>query len=583
MNPETDLICLEIVKGLPKAPGDPHSTEQDMVVLDLLDPDGFSVQPDGWTLGLPGIKRNGIWVESQITDGRTLIAAPKENVTETIQLVISNTDLLQRTQLFTKLQRMCLDAQTFWTNTYQVEPVYLKFKANGARVFQYALLYDLSIADASDPYEMAEAVEVTIVLERETAWRMVVPPGGNPIEYWYYAQGKIRGVDYDYEDMSLAGAASFHFETIYNRNEWDSTAYAGFSSYNWIDIDAEKVPGDAPALIHLDCYIQAKNGSSAGNLFVHKTTVPRVQNDHDDDEFLLHHVLNCGDADAASAITKAVDTCGVYSNGSNANRYIGTYTAASGANWIEDVCYWWQCLGTGTRLNLTSWRGEFVAFLRCNQLTGDLGDVEARLKITTMRFTEWIGDRVTMPLITVGADCLNEFALAYLGRFKIPFDSNTESWFYDGRGVSVIDKSSQQSNIKFEIQLFNESGSSRNVQMVDLILLPINEGSVGMVTPISRQVSEYYENSHIIYDNTGYISHGNPDAVARQTITDITQQNLHDIIAFTGPGIMLTPHRNNHLEFLYEMVTAGVLSSPPAQSFSIRMNIVPRCYGVADL
>lgn len=583
MNPETDIICLEIVKGIPKAPGDPHSTEQDLETLNLLDPNGFGVQPDGWTMGLPGLKRSGVWVDSQLSDGRSLIAAAKDNVTETLTLAIGNQDLLQRYQLFTKLQRLAEDARAFWTADYQIEPVYLKFKANGARVFQYALIYDLTIADTSDPYEVAEAIEVTLVIEREPAWRMVVPPGGNPVEYWLWAQGKIPGVDYNYEQVGLASLNSFHYETIYNAAEWDATAYAGFSFRNWIDIDANKLPGDAPALVFLDCYTDTRNGRSAGEVHVAKTTVSRTQNDHDGDLFYLHHILNCGDADAASAITKAVDTCGVYSNGSNVNRYIGTYTAASGANWIANVCYWWQCLGTGTRLNLTSWRGEFIAFLRCNQLTGALGDVETRLKITLMRYTELIGPRVIMPFLTIGADCLNEFGLAYLGRFKIPFDTDTDTWFYDGRGISVIDKSAMQSNIKFEIQLFNDCGSSRNVQMLDLILLPINEGCLSMTTPISRQTSEYQESSHIYYDNTGYVAHGHIDGVARHAIIEISDTQWHDAIGYTGQDLMLTPHKDNRLEFLFQEAESGVLSSPAYQELRIRLNIVPRCYGVADV
>lgn len=575
MNPETDIICLQIVKGIPKAPGDTESAEQEMVILDLLDANGFSVQTDGWTMGLPGLKRGGTWVETQITDGRELIAAPKDNVTETIELGIGNQDLLQRYQLFTKLQRMADDARAFWADGYQIEPVYLKFKANGARVYQYALIYTISIADSSDPYEIAEAVKVSLVIEREPAWRMVVPPGGNPLEYWFWSQGKTRGVDYDWEDMSL-GTNTDHlaYGILPNVCEFDGADKTTFLTTPWIDIDGAKIPGDAPALV---CTAYTIDGELFSHLHMALSTEPRRRYDRSLNEYAyMRNTLNCGDA--GDLVVKAVDACGARSNDQIANRYIHSDTILAATTTFTNELRWSNVSGDPSfPFHNNQMHGEWAIYLRCQCTNGSDGDIEVRAYFQRDNEYTYLPAQ-EVPGRTAGV-CANEFDWLYMGRVQLPQSGDVSSSIA-GTGFSNNDEAWIPG-----VEARNTAGANRVFEAIDLVFMPINEGYC--VADGSGLFNNNMGNSDtLVVDNTGYFTHGKP---ADHCATHSTNGEQGVQLQGSVPG--LKPGVDNRLYFLqryYRSVAAYHVAFIPTPGLNtndgpVRINIVPRCYGVADL
>lgn len=582
MNPETDLICFEIVKGIPKAPGDTASAEQDLVTFDLLDVNGLSVQPNGWTMAQPGIKRGGTWAESQLTDGRTLIAAGKENVVETISLVMSNASLQQRHQILASLRRLADDARLFWTHNYQIEPVYLKLKVAGATAHQYALIYNIEVADSSDPFNIHVAWEVTITVEREPAWNLVVPPGGNPIEYLFWSQGKTRGVEYDYTDMSLwENTDHFAYKDVTMRCEFNA-AYDALRSENFIDIDANDIPGDAPALLFVDVEEDLPPNWNPYELYIARSTLPRTVDDQEDATFLTRNTLNAGDADVGSLITKAISaSCGVYSNG-GANRYHGTYTVPAGvsANWREDVCRWRDGINGATTLNLNSFRGEYIVFVRMAATNGSDGDIQVRLKVTNLANTVWYSPVVDLPVDTLIITCVDYFLL-YFGRITIPLGSKARSWV-DGRGLSTILQSGGTGNLEFQLQTWNTTGSTRDIQILDLWLMPVGEETGSVFLDLDYVAPDF----HIYADNTGYVNHGEPISIGRH-INEVTDpgRRWHDDKEVRGSIPTLKPKHNNRLYFLLAENNANRdnLASRAPTELTTRLNIIPRCYGVSPL
>jgi hypothetical protein len=585
MNPETDIICLELVKGIPKAPGDTESAEQPLVTLDLLDANGLSVQTNGWTPALPGIKRGGTWSDSQLTDGRRLIAGNKDNVTETMNLAISNTDLKQRFQILGKLNQLLDDAREFWVGGYQLEPVYLKFKAACASVYQYALIYNGTVAQDNDAFEESNPWQVTLTFERESAWRMVVPPGGNPIEYHFWSQGKERGIDYTYTDMNLGSNADHvGYGELPNVCEFNGADKTTFLTEPWIDLLASQIPGDAPALV---CAVFRVYGEFLNQLHMALSTEPPRRYDRDIDEYAYtRNTLNAGDATVA---TKVVDDCGALSNDQIVDRYIHSDTvAAATVNFTEVISWTNASANPSYPLHLNQMSGEWALYLRSHIASGSDGDVEARLVFDDSAGLS--GTLVTLPYAQIpsrstGVTCANEFDLVYMGRMKFPL---TEQPFtsFEGFGLAVDDQNAWQ----VAVEVRNTAGADRVFEVIDLIFIPIHEGyCIGNPDALENRGVQNGTNNdlnQLILDNTGYFNHGHTD-------DSCLYQNLsYDTFAIQLLGNIprLKPGVDNRLYFIqrfwrtgnaYQVAFIGSLFA--GDKGPVRINIVPRCYGIADL
>jgi hypothetical protein len=583
MNPETDLICLEIVKGIPKAPSDTESAEVDLVILNLLDPNGFSVQTNGWTPAFPGIKRGGTWTESQITDGRTLIAASKDNVTETLNLTIGNADLGQRFQLLQKLDQLLEDARRKWEGS-QIEPVYIKFKAACASVHQYALIYNGTVAQDNDPFEESNPWQLTLTLERESAWRMVVPPGGNPLEYWFHSQDKERGKDYTYEDLLLYDNVDhWAWRELDNACEFNGADKTTFLTYPWVDVDAIDIPGDAPALL---CTTFSVGQKSINQLYMARSTEPRRRYHRELDDFAyMRNTLNAGDVPSLT-----VDSCGLLTNDQIVNRYIHQETVLAASTTYANAIQWRVGVGVANPCApflLNQMQGEWALYLRCQATSGADGDLEARILISSANsiVDQYEMRTAKVPYQNVVANCI-EFDLTYMGRVQLPLNGHVNA---SGGGVGY---DTYNDGWYITVQVRNAVGSDRVFEILDLVFMPITEGFC-VVNPDAQadwpfvSAGASVRPGLIVVDNTGYFNHGHTDDTC---IYVPDSEGAISSLQLLGTAPTAKPGIDNRFYFLIreyhpsssQQFSRGVVT-PANEEFQVRMNIVPRCYGIAEL
>jgi len=131
---------LFLVRGVGPTPGDTVSAEQPLTVVNLLDVEaGFSLE--NWSPNIPSLKSGGVWADSPITDGRTLIAGVNTNVIETIVVTLTGATIPDYASQFAKLQQVAQDARNFQDTFGQIEPVYIRWWANCAPGPPFALIY----------------------------------------------------------------------------------------------------------------------------------------------------------------------------------------------------------------------------------------------------------------------------------------------------------------------------------------------------------------------------------------------------------------------------------------------------------
>lgn len=374
----------------------------------------------------------------------------------------------------------------------------------------------------------------------------------------------------------------FYDSSVDNRTEFgDVTNYLTFLSQNWIDIDASRIPGDVPALVEMSLTGVDPTGGSFYNVMVAKTTKPRTIKARSGlpvtgADVPAFAILNAGDCDGTSAVTIANDTCGVISDGSTTQKKIATYSLAAGpaANFTGDIILY--LVNTAPYRYINLWRGTWSVFLRCKQTNGTQGDVYGRLQIRDGLKSEVSLDPIVMPTIATSVSCVREWAVQYLGTFRLPFDKNAFSSGKSGTGLS-----NDQAAIEFELQLRNTAAAIRTFEFLDFIFMPMDEsfGEVIVIDPTLQMNAEL-----VTLDNTGYLAHGQPGDFGS---FDFNSNDINQAQEVRGSLPTLTPGVNNRLYFLYSIMTGtftlGSQFSDPAGSLVTRLNIVPRWLGTRDV
>lgn len=575
-------IELAIVKGVFRAPGDPNSAEQEVVPLNLLDDSGLALDVDGWSPAIAALKSGGVWADSAASDGRQLVSSAVGNVTEQMRLTMGNTDLLQRYATLTRLNRLAQDARSFHATDWQIEPVYLTWWAAVAQVPQHALIYNIEIAQASDIFDVTSPWEVTLTIEREPAWRILVPPGGNPREWHYWTKGWTRGVEYNYEDLSLyEGTDHFAYQALDNCCEWEQPDYDTAIGVSYVDIPATDIPGDAPALALITHERLIASGYPTWELFIAKTTAPTTGITHDSpsETRTLTGSLNAGDATSVGTGGSKVSGNGCISNGSNVTRYFVEFSWGASAFAKTMILQWGD--QSFFPLDLTMLHGRFMCLLRCALESGSAGDVKLSLKFIengNSGQSEIELEQVSDIPIRTG----NTVYFCFLGTIKLPFE-NRLAVSMDGLGKEV-----SASNLHIELYAQKVSTSARVLNVFDLILIPIEEGVIHALPKYNSNNLSDDEHTIVIFDNTGYLAYGQDGQVVKKYAIETS---IRDEIPLStesrGTPVMLTPGVNNRLYFWQAEHNATFLSAPISQPRAdgdiVRINIVPRCYGIADV
>lgn len=554
--------ALAIIKGIGIVPGDTSSAEQDPVVLNLLDTAaGFSLVE--WTPNIPSLKGGGLWADSPITDGRTLVSGVNTNVTETMVVQLTGATLQAYAAQFAKLQRMVQDARDFWDTFNQIEPVYLKWWASGAPGPQYARIYniDMDVAWQDDPVQ-AQA-KITLTIEREGGW-LGVKPGGTPQEWAYYIDGASAEFNATNADLRQ-GTHHIASGTVHNRLEF-GTLYT-FSKNNFIDIPASKLPGDLPPLICLVCNF---GGSSVHNTFVSRVSKPLTQSDREGHTLPRFNVLPASGGSLGTDASFVADaTYGIaYTPVSATERRVSISFATAS----DQTRLTWLASSTFAHLNPNLLRGRYRVLLRCYQLGGALGNIAVYAVFQTGGGTFYTTPTIN-PVVSAAIPLLHD-----LGTISIPPYADSFS-LSSGKGLSIADVyggvGEQDGNIQIILHA-SRSVAAGTLQLFDLILMPFDEGAIDVVPSVGASSS----NALMIYDETGYFSHGKPGVFATGRMVDGSWGDDEDVLVEPRGQLTLAPGVTNRLYFL--RTEATTLESDTHETTDVKINIVPRWSGIRD-
>lgn len=578
---------LRIVKGVQGAPGDVQTLENGYTVLNLLmgGAEGFSLKSDtgAWNPAIAQPK-NGLWSETAFTDGRQLFAGAEQNVTETLSLTLSAPDMVRLGNWMRQLNQMQADALRFWEDEHiQFDPVFLWWQATGAPGPQYALIYQIQISINIPTTQDSNIIErdVTITLEREPYWRGI-PPGANPVLWTLYKLGEQPGLNYNFEsgELTLSSAGNFPIQTalatanLQNRAEADINALVGatrttFRSQNWLTIPADKIPGDAPALLQLNFAVtSALETLAKAFVAVRSGPIAKETSSLDSANFLYFNVLPIiGGVENSAMVTPptlAADSGGVqgYSYWDNTTYNISQRGVITPTTSEETAV----TFTSNKALHGMLQRGRFAVFMRCRQNGGSLGDIQVRLAVEDGAYpvTDW----VSMPL-QAGAGNTTAWEVAYLGQLEFPIDVELPMSQYSlttykrgGTGIETLVRT-----FDLALNVIRHTGVGV-LYVADLIFMPLDEGFVDVL--ISRD-----DNANLFIDNTGYMRHGKPGTYATNGTQD--QKGYCEL---QGSELLLQPNIDNHIFFIYR---DGNNDSRVRTAFTVHANIVPRWRYIRDV
>lgn len=536
----TELIPVEFVL---------HSDAPNAALV-IADEGGHS----GWNPTYSAIKNGGVWTESNTSDGRTLIAAPLGNVTETLQLRIVNPSVTSKAEILARLGRMVEVCRTFHSEEYQTDPVYLGLRYNESPGMQYALVYNIEIDSGVDPYLEENSSLVTVSLEREPTWRGIAP-GDNPMIWGFYKKGWIPSSDenvtgagqYDYTflnfTVSIGAQTALVDGFVYPFDE------VGTANFNYIDIPGDLIDGDVPA----DALINFKaKTTGVSKLHIARDTRRDLYpgNNNNATTQRQRRTFNGGDCTIVSGnptVTKQIDANGVLSNGSIVNRYILQLIYAAGTT-STTVATWSRVI--------SQYPGRYAAFLRAQVTAGTVTNTKFFLQWTTGATN--INLQVTEPVRLQQTG----YGLTYLG--DVDFTLLGSKYITtSGTGVDVA------TTFGLQLSTVKTSAETPTVKIWDLVLMPVDEpNGVIVINFASLGVNEY-----AFLDKTGYFSGGRIQdvAVTRQSSTDHQRR-------MTGQAIKLIPGVNNRLYFLPD-----INSPAPTVPHEVQISIVPRWLGLRDV
>lgn len=552
---------LQLVKGVPKAVGDSSSLEQGISVIDLMSDTGFMLDPaGGWSPQIAGT--DGVWAENPLAVGRVLMGGDDGNVVETMKLSIGGDRIYAH---MTALNRFIQDARLFWTSDYQIEPVYIKWKAVGAPAAQYALIYTVTVAfDAPSAVDTPGPVDVVLTIEREPYWR-AIPPGVNPKVYWFEKNGLSYHADTNGTDNDLdlfTDNRHLAHATIQNRAEYSDTNWDTLLSKNYIEISGQDIPGDAPALTLIS--IEQNTANNDFNRFlIGRNTKPDAPYSYP--QSLL---LDIGSAAIISSDTTsnafASDTGGVYNPSASANQRIETDFAGTAS--MRSRFTWSFLVNNNRAVNL--YRGRYACFARCRQVGGSAGQIRMHLSAgPSPEFPNVTPD--VSPTVQAGTGDTTNWPVTYMGVLTIPPQGRAHTV-----DVNTI-RGTGLTNDAIYVTLHAErTTGSGELYFCDVLLLPLDEPSVSLET--SYDIPDATGLDLIVLDNSGYLSHGDMDDYAWMIDLNGNYSGAPEI---SGQSITLVPGVDNRLYF-YGLDVDNLSSTQ--KNFEVRVDIVPRWRSVRD-
>lgn len=569
---------LAICKGVQKTPGDTNSQEQGLKVVDLL-----GIGLTGWTVDAewypnrPALKGGGVWQDSNAATGSVLLDAYDSNVTENLTLDLSASDALELATRLSVMEKMIRDARLFWSTDWQIEPVYLKWQARNAKGPQYALIYNIEMDVQRNGTIEDYTRSVTMQITREPYWRWEVEPGGSPTKWTMFKNGAKwgAGVSAGYPVTNVDDYPPLDYQYINNYHRLHSSG--GTCNQNYITIEAENLPGDVPPLIRMTMPAEhyADWGASPGNdenaiqkIWIGRKTNPQLYNTSGT------VVPRLGswpvDTNIAGQIVATMGTDTSLSN--NTAMYSNTAASCVAAHTGKMAVCTFANITDQTRVTwnagMNSHRGRYMVFFRGFQSGGSAGDVTMYLayghKYGVENSTQPISPEVST-LATPQYIC----PITYLGEIVLP--PNTRA------GVGLTEQGIQRENISAGLTLLlkaSATSTTPNLNIFDLVLIPIDESAV--VINFERYIDADFDTvtGTIIYDTTGYQSHGRETA-AGAIDSSVSDSNIIHDPEIIGSDLELEPGVDNRLYFLFTDYQTGSGGAPGKGSCLIVPNLDP--------
>lgn len=560
---------LQLVIGVPKAPNDPLSAEQGIQTYPLILPQantGLTLDPVNlWQPGRPALKGGGQWNNSALVDGRTLNNDVVDNVTETIQLIATAHDMKGLSSLLAALQRFIIRARQFTATQWQIEPVYLEWAALGGYGSQYALIYDVQLSVSYDQPGTPQGARVTLVIEREPAWRGI-PPGVSPRLWTKYWNDQIPGKDFNYTNIGFDDSGALFEATVRNRTEFtDATDNYDYpsTSKNWVELDGSKIPGDAPALacVTIDTTQYSTTTPQNMRFYVALSSKPHELPERGDTTRNRQRVyqLNFTDAeDVSGGFTTTTDNTDGVKEASGANNR--TENDTTGGIMI------FPSRSAGYRLSYGMQRGTYMLFCRAKYVSGTPGDTT----FTSILIYTPDG-RIELEPVSHNFSSTNPDA-AYLGQFTIPLQGNAVQ-STDGVG-QLINSNTQLSSAIEMMFVIDITNTSLATAFIDLTMFPIDEcvALLKLGNTDTSSGSSTMDVNAVTMDSTGYATRGNGTGYL------ITGSNTPTPNELTGTDLLLQPGVDNYLILFVDDLVSGITRD----EYPVKVDIVPRWYGVRD-
>lgn len=561
------IAFLKIMKGVQKVPGDTLSAEAGLDEIDLLDPTGFAC--DEYDMKIPALKSSAVYADSPLSDGRTLISGALGNVTETIRTQLTAGTIIQLAAMLSKLGRFKQDCNDFWDTFGQIEPVYIKHQVIGEPGPRYALLYDIDV-DVDTPLVPNEPKRtVTLVIEREPFWRGLAP-GDNP--------KKWVTVDVNHQTWSasnsnlIGGSGTIPTGDLVDQqitNKLEFSTDTTIMTRNYVDIPAASIPGDLPALLCVT--VQQTLVDNSPTVYMGRVSKPLSLPNRGGGSALPHY----NDLPAAMATMSIADT--TLQSDANGLNYppvaaalrVARISFATSAALVLRI-HW----HANVHRSYAVLRGRYMLFLRARQNAGASGNTSIRIDIEDGGGVGTPTPYYISPLITPIVSA--SVALHYVGVVDIPMQDRT---MVGARGTGMYAANAANYGSQFIVKLYASRATGvATLDIFDLLFIPIDEG-MALIKP-TETMSGLGQN--VIFDNTGYFSHGVPGDVGFARFSGgFTTLDEIMVTEFQSQGMSLRPNVDNRIYFLLQR--QDDLTVLPGNVAYVGINIVPRWSGLRDV
>jgi len=566
-------VTLAIHKGIPQVPLDTRSFERAARdSLSLVNANGVSLV--SWTPTFASIKSNAVYANSALGDGRTPLALPLDNVTQTLTISVSGSSVSGRAYVQRRLQEFARAAHNYWTTNWQIDPVWLEWEQTPGKP-QYVLITRIDFAWQGDAFDVnqTQSALMTVTIEHLPYWRGL-PPGDNPKKWAYHHNGTPLNFTSSNCSLIATGAHLVSATGLRNWMTWDTanSPYRSESAENFIDIPGTSVRGDSPALLELALEISHPSAApSYTEVYIWRSSRDLSVTDRNNNQYSVGYNLNGDTAKAGGASSFTVTAAETTMTGKRV--WTGDQAIPNTDLWMDK--------------NLL--RGRYIIFARMYQSTaGAVGNVRAQVRVidqgSAATNTYVDGPEVSVQLTT---------ALHYMGVFNIPLAERAEM-SPDGNGMFVSSVPTAgvgniPYNIGIQLQCRNTAGANRDIQFYDLVMMPIDEGACRLQAPSFTASGTYIQ---YLVDGTGYLARGKNEAVAKlitgnAAVTSggpLPDDYGGEPVEVRGELPTLLPGVDQRIYIMVNTPAQAVPFTSPDQASSITawLNIIPQWQGVRD-